>query len=143
MSHQTFEHYVTETLSSVLHHGFKKILLLNSHGGNQGISQVIIEKIGFRYPESHFVLCTWWQIANKELRVINESGKGGTGHACEFETSLMMLIAPELVRSEKIERGKNQPNFDWATGDMLYGSNASYYKGMKKMTPQWCGLATH
>lgn len=135
LSHQTFENQVTETIESVIHHGFKKIIILNSHGGNQGVGQVIVEKLGHKYPSCHFVLATWWKIALEELEEITESGKGGTGHACEFETSLMLQIAPHLVRLDKIEKGNNQATFYWATGDMMHGSSALYYKSIDKMTP--------
>lgn len=135
LSHQTFENQVIETIESVIHHGFKKIIILNSHGGNQGVGQVIVEKLGHNHQSCHFVLATWWKIALEELEEITESGKGGTGHACEFETSLLLQIAPHLVRLDKIEKGNNQATFDWATGDMIHGSKALYYKSIDKMTP--------
>ena len=135
LSHQTFKNQVVDIIESVIHHGFKKIVLLNSHGGNQGIGQVIIEKLGHKHKEAHFVLATWWHIAADELNKITESGKGGTGHAGEFETSLMYKIAPELVHVDKIKKGDNQPNFDWADGDMMNSPKATYYKSIDKMTP--------
>ncbi len=135
LSHQTFENQVIETIDSVIHHGFKKIIILNSHGGNQGIGQVIVEKLGHKHQSCHFVLVTWWKIILEDLKKITESGKGGTGHACEFETSLLLQIAPHLVRLDKIEKGNNQVTFDWATGDMIDGSKALYYKSIDKMTP--------
>jgi creatinine amidohydrolase len=66
---------------------------------------------------------------------LNETGAGGVGHAGEFETSLMMKIAPELVHHDKIEEKKNQQSFEWAKGDLLRGPRASFYQSMKTMTP--------
>jgi creatinine amidohydrolase/Fe(II)-dependent formamide hydrolase-like protein len=40
-----------------------------------------------------------------------------------------------LVSLDKIEKGNNQVTFDWATGDMIDGSKALYYKSIDKMTP--------
>ncbi|RYD86700.1 MAG: hypothetical protein EOP54_29980 [Sphingobacteriales bacterium] len=66
---------------------------------------------------------------------MTETGFGGTGHACEFETSLMLLIAPQLVITENIKPGENTSTFGWAEGDMLSGAKASFFRSIKEMTP--------
>lgn len=134
ISHQTFSQQVHDIVNSVIHHGFQKIILFNSHGGNQGIGQVLTEQLAYQYPQAQFVMITWWRIALDALTKITETGPGGTGHACEFETSLMLLIAPHLVIKENIKPGENNPTFSWAEGDMLHGSKATYYRSMKQMT---------
>lgn len=135
LSHNTFAAVVKELVQSVIHHGFKKIILLNSHGGNQGIMTVILEQLGFENPKTHILGATWWTLAKPELLQITETGFGGTGHACEFETSLMKVIAPELVNESLIAPGANVDTFDFAQGDMLTGGKVSYYRTMKTMTP--------
>ncbi|TAM93371.1 MAG: creatininase family protein [Chitinophagaceae bacterium] len=134
LKHTTFLTVVKDIIASVFHHGFYKIILFNSHGGNQGIGQVILEQLGNEYPKAHFVTVTWWVLARESLEKITETGVGGTGHACEFETSLIQLIAPELVHTGLIQKGANAPTFTWAEGDMLHGAKASYYRNMKTMT---------
>jgi creatinine amidohydrolase len=135
LSHATFAAMVTEIVASVLAHGFSKIVFLNSHGGNQGVGQVILEQLGQAYPDAHFVGVTWWVMVRESLKGISETGPGGTGHACELETSLMEVIAPHLVDKAQIKKGENVPCFEWAEGDMLQGPRASYYRSMKSMTP--------
>lgn len=135
LRHATFLSVVKDIVASVLHHGFYKIFLLNSHGGNQGIGQVILEQLGYEYPEAHFVISSWWALAKKALEKITETGPGGTGHACEFETSLIQLIAPDLIDIDSIQKGANVPTFQWAEGDMLRSPSASYYRSMKSMSP--------
>ncbi len=135
LSHYTFSAIVKDIITSVLHHGFRKIILLNSHGGNQGIMQVIIEQLGYANPTAHIIGVTWWNLAKEELRNIAETGFGGTGHACEFETSLMLAITPDLVNKAEIVKGANVSTFAWAEGDMLQAGRASYYRTMKTMTP--------
>jgi len=133
-THLTFTQQVLEVIDSVIHHGFSKIIIQNSHGGNQGVGQVIFEQAGFKHPQAEFVFLTWWRIASEILQRITESGPGGVGHACEFETSLMMTIAPQLVIADKIEPGVNQATFDWAEGDMLRSPSAGYFRTMRQMT---------
>ncbi|MBU2904090.1 creatininase family protein [Arenibacter algicola] len=134
LSHCTFSAVVKDIITSVLKHGFRKIILLNSHGGNQGIMQVITEELGYANPNANIIGITWWNLVKDELRNITETGPGGTGHACEFETSLLLVIAPDLVGKTQIENGANVATFDWAEGDMLHAGKASYYRTMKSMT---------
>jgi len=135
LSHDTFSAVAIDIINSVLHHGFRKIILLNSHGGNQGIMQVIVEQVGFANPDASIIGLTWWNLVKGELEGITETGPGGTGHACEFETSLLLEIAPHLVDESLIEKGGNVPTFAWSEGDMLHPGKASYYRSMKTMTP--------
>lgn len=135
LSHNTFAAVVKDIIQSVIQHGFYNILLLNSHGGNQGIMQVIVEQLGFANPGAHIIGATWWNLAKEDLLKITETGPGGTGHACEFETSLMKVIAPQLIEESLIRQGANVSVFPLADGDMLFGPKVSFYRTMKEMTP--------
>jgi creatinine amidohydrolase len=135
LGHASFASVVKDIIASVLQHGFRKIILFNSHGGNQGIAQVILEQLGQEHPEADIVGVTWWAIASEGLKEISEAGPGGTGHACEFETSLMELIAGELVNKTQIQKGENASAFTWADGDMLRSPKASYYRSFRSITP--------
>lgn len=135
LSHTTFAAVVKEIIQSVINHGFYNIILLNSHGGNQGIMQVIIEQLGFANPHAHILGASWWNVAKEELMKITETGPGGTGHACEFETSLMKVIAPHLVNESLIRQGANVWSFPSVNGDLLTGPKISFYRTMKELTP--------
>jgi creatinine amidohydrolase len=134
LSHATFSAVVKEIIQSVLNHGFYNIILLNSHGGNQGIMQVIIEQLGFANPNAHILGASWWNVAKEELLKITETGFGGTGHACEFETSLMKVIAPHLVE-ESLIKGSQCICISFGDGDLLTGPKISFYRTMKELTP--------
>ena len=114
LTHDTFLRQVEETIASAREHGFHRFLLFNSHGGNQGIAQVWVERFGKRHPECQILSLTWWKLALQDLRELNESGFGGVGHAGEFETSLMLLIAPHLVRKDQFEAGNPPESPQWA-----------------------------
>ena len=134
LTHDTFVAQVSDTVDSVIAHGFTNVVLLNSHGGNQGVGQVLVETLGIRYPQANVVLATWWRMASASLIGLNESGRHRTGHAGEFETSLMLLIAPHLVREDQLEKGAHTQTYSWAEGDMLYAPRVSYFRTMKEMT---------
>ena len=131
--HATFKTLVEEMVESMVVHEFKNFLFLNSHGGNQGIGQVILETLGNKYSDCQFSLITWWKIAGDELKKINESGSGGTGHAGEFETSLMLHIAPKLVTEQHVKPVTNQ-QFDPLVGDMINAPKFSYFQTIKQIS---------
>lgn len=135
VQHQTFLQQLTDIADCVVGYGFKNILILNSHGGNQAIGQSFVEIYGYRHPALNLAIATWWRIAAEALHKLNDSGPGGAGHAGEFETSLMLLIAPQLVQLDKIQPKANVPTLEWAEGDMLTGPRVGLYRRMKEMTP--------
>lgn len=132
--HGTLISLLEEIADSVYSHGFKKFILFNSHGGNQGLGQVFIEKMGNKYPDGKYVLVNWFRLAVDQFIALSESGFGGAGHAGEFETSLMLWIAPHLVNREKIREKMNISTFPWAEGDLFRGPEASFYRSMKEMS---------
>src|SRR5690606_6905610 len=106
----------------------------NGHGGNAAANQVVLESFGARHPGCRVVTTSWWRVASERLADITETGPGGVGHACEFETSLLLHFAPRLVRTGKVGPGGNRPTFPWSTGDMLRGSAASLYRSFEEST---------
>lgn len=71
--------------------GIKKLLVLNSHGGNN--FRTMLRELGLKYPEMFLCTCDWFKAMNKDL-YFTEKGD----HADEMETSLIMHLHPELVR---------------------------------------------
>jgi creatinine amidohydrolase len=79
---------VTDSLSR---QGIRKLVVLNSHGGND--FRQMIRELQPEYPEMFLCTINWWQIVD-QTRYFEEAGD----HAGEMETSVMLKIAPELVR---------------------------------------------
>ncbi len=130
VSHESFLAYAFDLISSAVAHGFQNIVILNSHGGNQGIGQVLTEKLGMAHPQVRFAFLTWWRTANEALSQIRESAYGGVNHACEFETALMMHIAPDTVRGEHICGFNHVLPPGWADADMLESRSGSCFRPM-------------
>jgi creatinine amidohydrolase len=132
--HETFLAYVGDILESVLRQGFNRLILFNSHGGNQAIGQVLVEKLGERHAEARIALLTWWRLAAPELAGIRESAPGGVNHACEFETSLMLLTAPDSVRASLVPGMSYVKTQDWADIDMLASNRGYLFRTMKEIS---------
>ena len=132
--HETMLQYVCDMVDSIHMHGFRNIVLFNSHGGNEAIGQVVLEKWGAANPDASIFMLTWWRVAREELRAIQESDFGGVGHACEFETSLLMHFAPDAVRGEILAYPPPTPTFTWAQEDMLNAPCGTFYRSMKEIS---------
>ncbi|MEQ8671871.1 MAG: creatininase family protein [Aggregatilineales bacterium] len=135
LTHETYMRQLNELLESVAKHGFTNLVIFNSHGGNIAIGQVVLEAFGSRHPNCQIVMMTWWQTASTNLLELSTTGPGGIGHAGEFETSLMLHIAPHLVDRTAIMGKQNQPTYFWAEGDMLRKGQATIYRSILAMTP--------
>jgi creatinine amidohydrolase len=132
--HETLLNYLGDILDSVRTHGFRKLVLFNSHGGNEAIGRVLLEKWGAANSSSRIFMLTWWRVAGPALAKVQGSPFGGVGHACEFETSLLEFFAPQFVQSSEIRAMNIEPTFAWAEGDMLNAPCGVLYRSMKEIS---------
>lgn len=72
--------------------GIHKLLVLNSHGGNN--FKPLLRELGVKYPDMFLTFCNWFQSLDKSDYFAHPNGD----HADEMETSLMMYFTPNLVR---------------------------------------------
>jgi creatinine amidohydrolase len=99
-----FSAVVECVVRSVLRDGFKRIVLLNAHGGNENALRTITDELTpkYRVPIVQF---TYWYAAAVPIAKILET-QGGLQHACEAETAMMMAVRPELVAEDRIPLAK-------------------------------------
>lgn len=86
--------------------GFARLLLVNGHGGNIDPLAVIARELAAALSMP-IVATTPWMLAPKEVGAIFETDTGPR-HACEGETSVMLVIAGELVRKDKFDEAMQQ-----------------------------------
>jgi creatinine amidohydrolase len=92
-----------DLLTPLLEDGYQRLLLLNGHGGNIDTMQMALRRLQPRYRERQLSAASYWDLAQKELAALAEGSRKVMGHACEFETSMMMALRPDLVRREQIK----------------------------------------
>lgn len=85
--------YVGDVLAELAAEGFKKIVLLNGHGGNVYPLTEAAEDVAELYPDVEVYLINWWLDFREDILSVCSS----QGHAGEDETSVMLAIRPELV----------------------------------------------
>ena len=127
---QTFSDLIVDLCSSIVAHGFSKIVLLNGHGGNGALlNATIIRLSGLK---ATVAAVTYWQLIVDELRAIGESELGGVGHACEMETSLELYLRPELVAKELMVEELRVPSTSFAGKDFRAPGAVWYVEANRK-----------
>ena len=114
--HETFIRYVVDIVKSVVHHGFKKVIVINGHGSNVppldlAARRVMIETDGI------VSLTSWWSLVTVDpdfaAKWRESHFPGGCAHACELETSLALGIDESMVR---MDLAKNHQTWTNAQG---------------------------
>lgn len=124
---ETFIAVVGQVCLSIHRNGFRRLILLNGHGGNhhpiRAIAAKIAEHNAFSLAISH------WDLVSEEMKEWGDKD-GGIGHGGEWETSLQLAIQPHLVdRSKQVAE-------DWisSVGDEFAGF--AKFPERRRETPQ-------
>ena len=89
---------VSDATVSLVHSGFRRIFLLNGHGGNHELVQLVARDVALRHP-ANIAAASYWDLARSRLLEHDPDLLPLVpGHAGVFETSLMLSIRPDLVR---------------------------------------------
>ncbi|MFM9851106.1 MAG: creatininase family protein [Hyphomicrobiaceae bacterium] len=96
----TYQAVLLEFLTSIGRHGFERVLIVNGHGGNISALAAFLPDLVLA---TGLKICatTYFELAQPEIAKILED-QDRVRHACEGETSMMMVIAAELVRRDKL-----------------------------------------
>ena len=93
VDNSTLSNVITDICFSLVENGIKTIILLNGHYGNIGALQYISQNLYGRVPENiRIFTINYWHLMQQKF-----------DHAGEVETSLVLAIAPELVKMDKAE----------------------------------------
>ncbi len=128
---------LTQIARSALQNGFDAIFFLNGHGGNSPIVSAATKTVGTEHPHVEVIATTYYFLAEPVAEEIRDSRYGGMSHAGEFETSLMLHLAPELVREREYAvdyREEPKGGYDGAFHDFFSHGPLSVYRAADSQT---------
>lgn len=101
LKYETMIAVAEEVFESLIHHGIKRIFILNGHDGNIPALEIAARNVKMRHTDAIFLyMPAWWEkvgpLMGEKLEVWN-----GLGHGGEGETSIMMAVRPDLVDLSK------------------------------------------
>jgi creatinine amidohydrolase len=91
---ETFERYVAEVAASLADAGFRRIVLLNGHGGNTEALKNVSTRL-YRDKHVYSMVIDWWTLCAEEIKQVY--GHVG-GHAGTDETAMVQVDHPGDVR---------------------------------------------
>jgi len=94
---RTYLDLLADLVENFITHGFTRIVVINGHGGNVVPAQQALFEVRQRHRARHdlaLLFSSYWGLS--EL-ADGEFHQQIMGHACEWETSMMLALRPDLV----------------------------------------------
>ena len=123
---RTYIDLVGDMVENFLTHGFRRIVIVNGHGGNNVPGQQALFEVRQRHRRRDDLLLlfsAYWALGSQPHTADKSIEQDAMGHACEWETSMILALAPHLVgdyqQAEMVEpRGAFDPVARaWTTKD--------------------------
>jgi creatinine amidohydrolase len=94
---------LSDLVESLSRHGVRKLLLLNSHGGNE--LKPLARELHHR-TDVFICVCNWLRVAQDQVKTMFTAPNE---HADERETSMGLAFFPDLVKMEQAGSGAVKP----------------------------------
>jgi len=101
LSAQTLLLVLMEIADSLYRAGFRKLVLMNSHGGQIQIMEVVARDIHQKYEDFLVFPLFTWRVPHIAKELLTEKELEYGIHAGDAETSMMLSLLPEQVKMEK------------------------------------------
>lgn len=104
LSLETLVAVYKEVCKSLMKHGFKKIVIMNAHGGNQNAISETLRQLKEDTGTTVYTLMVFPSSRGFGAKAVKETIETSGGHADELETSVVLYLG-QRVLSEKAEKG--------------------------------------
>lgn len=101
LSAQTLLLVLIEIADSLYRSGFRKLVLMNSHGGQPQVMEIAARDIHQKYGDFLVFPLFTWRVPNIAHELLTEKELEYGIHAGDAETSIMLSLLPEQVKMEK------------------------------------------
>ena len=132
LSHDTFRRVLADLITALVRHGFKDILISNSHGGNRIAMRQILDELA-PFSKATLVATTYIMEAGSEASQLLEDQKNLMEHAGEGETSMMLACEPDLVDVSNLSELES-PYWDKPFKFLTAGQNSYRWRPFSHVT---------
>jgi creatinine amidohydrolase len=101
LSAQTLLAVITEMALSIYASGFRKLVLMNSHGGQPQIIEIAARDIHQEYPDFAVFPLFTWRVPHIVGEMLTPQEQAYGIHGGDAETSIMLSLLPEQVHMDK------------------------------------------
>ena len=91
---------VTEIGESVYRAGFRKLLIVNGHGGQPQVMEMAARELRLRHGDYVVVPHFTWRVPHVANRYLSDRERRLAMHAGHAETAILMALAPDTVRMQ-------------------------------------------
>jgi len=123
---RTYIDLVGDMVENFLMHGFRRIVIINGHGGNNVPGQQALFEVRQRHrrrDDLMLLFSAYWALGSEPKQHDPSLDQSAMGHACEWETSMILALRPDLVGDyQRAEPVRSDGWFDpasraWTTKD--------------------------
>ncbi|MBZ2196822.1 creatininase family protein [Occultella gossypii] len=103
ISMRVYVDVLVDIATSLAADGFRRILFVNGHGGNAVPADAAVDRLAYEQGlDVHVAATSYWTAAADVLAALDLDDAPKPGHAGSFETSLLLALRPELVRTDAL-----------------------------------------
>jgi creatinine amidohydrolase len=106
----TYQAVLLAFLRSIARHGFTRVFIVNGHGGNIAALNAFLPDLT-RETGLMLYATTYFELSKADLKQFLEDQES-VQHACEVETSMMMVVAPDTVKHDRLAEAYGMLNGD-------------------------------
>jgi creatinine amidohydrolase len=119
----TYIQVLSEMCEGIARHGFRRLLLLNGHGGNISLASAAVTEFRHHHRGVAVATASYWDLAADEINHWLRSRRGGICHACELETALVLALHESLVDLDQAAPNMVVRTSKFISDDLLGGSS--------------------
>jgi creatinine amidohydrolase len=119
---ETWVAVLQDVIRSLHHHGFRRVLLLNGHGGNRAPINVALARVVNEIQDLQVKIGFWWEVPGV-TEYIHEQFHGDEQHASGVETALVLAVRPDCTRMERAEFQPYSPSIEFRYSARYWRTN--------------------
>jgi len=99
---ETILYVLQDICNSLIANGFERILIVSGHGGNGQTIGAAAQEL--KYTRNREIrACCWFDLIPETWQTVPEGPSKNIGHSGEAETSAILVLTPDLVRSDRLQ----------------------------------------